>query len=362
MIWRRGARVLVLLLLLLLLLLTNMLAVGRRHTVCSPIIPLLLVLEGWPSSCLHVERGRVHLLVLTLRATLATAGPQDAHTPPVGGAVAASPDAVDGVGEEDRCVTNCVLSPVGMKSPSCVRVPRKLFTKMGFGYLLLATLASSPFLRSCKHPHPLVIKQEICALAAQTNGGATAEGVQATQVDHLISMLEESSGSRPIRNWAARGNAMSGTWDQVYTNNTAGAGTVRGNGISSRRRLVGPLSGRVLQVIKYEEPFGREIPLKFTYAQRACGRKLALGLQAEMTASVDALDDGITWSVNFEELSWSLLGGRVPLRKRRLPSESGGTWRTTYLDADTRILRSQNNMGGPPTVYVLRKAGSRSMV
>ena len=51
-----------------------------------------------------------------------------------------------------------------------------------------------------------------------------------------------------------------------------------------------------------------------------------------MTASVDALDDGITWSVNFEELSWSLLGGRVPLRKRRLPSESGGTWRTTYLD------------------------------
>ena len=165
---------------------------------------------------------------------------------------------------------------VGMKSPSCVFL-ETLHKDMGFGYLLLATLASSPFLRSCKHPHPLVIKQEICALAAQTNGGATAEGVQATQVDHLISMLEESSGSRPIRNWAARGNAMSGTWDQVYTNNTAGAGTVRGNGISSRRRLVGPSA--LLQVIKYEEPFGREIRSSCVRPTR-CGRKLALGLQA----------------------------------------------------------------------------------
>ena len=55
-------------------------------------------------------------------------------------------------------------------------------------------------------------------------------------------------------------------------------------------------------------------------------------------------------------------GWTRPAPEGRLPSESGGTWRTTYLDADTRILRSQNNMGGPPTVYVLRKAGSRSMV
>ena len=67
------------------------------------------------------------------------------------------------------------------------------------------------------------------------------------------------------------------------------------------------------QLVGYEEPS------KFTYAQRARGPLLALGLQAEMRASVQAGPDGVTWRVAFEEMRWSLLNGRLPLRRRKLP-------------------------------------------
>ena len=91
------------------------------------------------------------------------------------------------------------------------------------------------------------------------------------------------------------------------------------------------------------------------YSQRARARRLLLGLQAEMRASVEAQPDGVTWTVTFDEMRWSILNGRLTLRKRKLPPGGGGEWRTTYLDRDTRILRSRSSRGGPPTMYVLRK-------
>ena len=182
-----------------------MLAVERRHTVCSPIIPLLFVLEGWPSSCLHVERGRIHLLVLTLWATLATAGPQDAHASPVGGAVAASPDALDGVGEEDRCVNERVLCVCGCGNEIFVRAvtsSKTLDDRWGRSSLCSRRWRRRPSCRSCK-THPLVIKQEICALAAQLMVGQPHER-QAAQVDHLISCWGCSPGQGPSANWWPR--------------------------------------------------------------------------------------------------------------------------------------------------------------
>jgi len=126
---------------------------------------------------------------------------------------------------------------------------------------------------------------------------------------------------------------------------------VWGNGRFSRRTLKGPISGRVQQVVRYTAQ-----PLRFEYAQRARAR-LFLGLQAELRATVDPQPDGVTWEVAFSDFGWSLLFGRLPLRRRKkLPPGGGGQWRTTYLDENTRILRSQGRRSGPPTTYVLMKA------
>ena len=75
-----------------------------------------------------------------------------------------------------------------------------------------------------------------------------------------------------------------------------------------------------------------------------------------MRASVEPHADGRTWSVTFEDFGWSLFGGLLPLRRRRLPPGSGGEWQTTFLDRDTRILRSQSSRGGAPTTYLLMKS------
>ena len=226
----------------------------------------------------------------------------------------------------------------------------------------LTTAMVTPFIASCRSPHPLVIKQSLASIAARTTGGANASPSDVLASEELIQLLEAYGSEQPVRNWAARGPTLAGEWEQIYTDNVKGSGTVKGNGSWSRRKLIGPLSGRVLQIIDYEEPFGREIPPKFAYRQRARGRKRALGLQAEMSASIEPQDDGITWRVSFEEFAWSLFYGRLTLRKRSLPEGSGGTWKTTYLDADTRVLRSENNRGGAPTVYLLRRVGGAPLV
>lgn len=203
---------------------------------------------------------------------------------------------------------------------------------------------------------PGALKQEIYALAARTNGGATATEGDRSEAAELIAALEASEGEPA----PAKSALMAGVWDQVYTDNPQ-AGTVRGDGRSARRRLwplkgtlIWPLrgfiSGRVVQIIDYDEGTGT-----FRYAQRARAWR-ALGLQAKMRASVDPQPDGLTWRVNFEDLGWALLGGLLPLAPRkRLPPGSGGEWRTTFLDSEMRILRSRSFRGGPPTSYVLRR-------
>lgn len=222
-----------------------------------------------------------------------------------------------------------------------------------FGPVVAAALGPAA-LRGCNQglngatpPQPLALKQALVALSRSTDGGARATDADAAEAADLIKLLESAAG--PASSWADRAGQIEGAWDQVYTDNPQ-AGTVWSDGRRSRRRLLGPLSGRVQQVITVDAEL-----LHFAYAQRATAR-LFLGLQAEMRANVEAEPDGVTWKVAFEDFGWSLLGGRVPLRRRKLPPGSGGVWRTTYLDADTRILRTQSSRGGPPTVYVLRRS------
>ena len=224
-------------------------------------------------------------------------------------------------------------------------------------WLVVLSAAIAPHLQYAKSPHPLPLKQAIARLAAESCGGAKASVAQAFEAEQLIQMLEASSP--PARSWAARGPLLDGAWDQVYTSNP-GAGTVAADGVQARRKLIGRITGHVLQLIDYEEPFGREVPPAFSYAQRARAGWLSLGLQAELRASVDPQPDAVTWHVSFDTMRWSLLGGKLPLRTRSLPPGSGGVWRTTYLDHDTRVLRAQSHRGGPPTTYVLSKAAGPS--
>ena len=197
------------------------------------------------------------------------------------------------------------------------------------------------------------IKQSLAQLGAETMGGAAASKAQHASALGLVVALEQS---REPASWAELAPLLQGEWDQVYTDN-AEAGAMWSNGRFTCRKLKGPISGRVRQCISYEELLlTRGAPPRFSYAQRARA-PWALGLMAEMRASVHALDDSITWKVSFDTFGWSLLGGLLPLgRPMALPAGAGCEWRMTYVDCDTRILRSQNNRGGPPTMYVLRKA------
>ena len=141
-IWRRGARVLVLLLLLLLLLLRICSLLGGG-TLSAPQSSPPPRPRKRPSSC----------------PSTSTRSCPPSCTHPVGDSCDSRttrymllPSVVC------RCVARCcrwcgrggplrheLCVSVCGNEKSIVRVPRKLFTKMGFGYLLLATLASSPF-------------------------------------------------------------------------------------------------------------------------------------------------------------------------------------------------------------------------
>ena len=221
------------------------------------------------------------------------------------------------------------------------------------GRMRMCLRGPNTYLRYTQSPHPLLLKQALAGLAARTNGGAAATDTDAAEAEVLIQLLEARGKKAP--SWEARGPLIKGSWDQAYTDNP-NAGTTKATGGMARRRLVGPFSGRVQQLIVYEEPFGREIPAKFTYSQRARGSWRSLGLQAELRTSVEPKPDAETWEVRFESMTWSLLNGRLRLRERPLPPGAGGVWRTTYLDHDTRVLRAQSSRGGRPTTYVLRKS------
>lgn len=197
---------------------------------------------------------------------------------------------------------------------------------------------------STSQPDLLPLKQAIGRLAAETTGGSSATDDERKEAAALIAQLEQNS---PSGTWEERGPLIDGVWDLVYTDNPS-AGTVWSDGRTSRRKLKGAILGRHQQVVTFSPPSS------FQYAQRVRSH-VALGLQVEMRASVEAQSDGISWIVSFQDVTWSLLGGRIRLRRTQLPSGSGGMWRTTFLDGDTRILRSQSNRGGPPTTYVLVK-------
>ena len=93
------------------------------------------------------------------------------------------------------------------------------------------------------------MKEALVTLAAATTGGATATDADRAEAAALLALLE--AAAEPTGTWAQRADLIEGTWEQIWTDNPQ-SGTVWGNGRSSRRKLKGPISGRVVQIIKRE--------------------------------------------------------------------------------------------------------------
>ena len=193
-------------------------------------------------------------------------------------------------------------------------------------------------------PAPRTLIAQIESLSKEVRGGAAATPAQTAEMARLVSLLEESQ-PREARSAAA----CQGTWSQIYCDNPA-AGTTWGDGKTSRRKMIGRITGRVTQVVLPDEA-----GLTTSYQQRATfGRVL---LEARLVAIVQPQpEDDCTWSVDFESFSWRAAGGLLPLRSRPMPPGRGGTWRNTYADETCRVMRAGNRRGdGKETLYVLRR-------
>ena len=187
---------------------------------------------------------------------------------------------------------------------------------------------------STQPPHRLRVLDDIIDLAACTNGGGTATAEEAAEMEVLASLLEQSDpGLEP----AATGTMLDGEWDQIYTSNAFGI--TAGNGMWTKRELVGPLRGRVTQLVDS----GRG-----EYRQRIQTR--AGLVRGQLLASFTAVDTQ-SWAVTFKKFTVSVL--RVPLRWRAASYQ--GTWTHTYVDADTRIMRTARATGGGEFLFILRR-------
>ena len=190
------------------------------------------------------------------------------------------------------------------------------------------------------------LTSRIAQLARETAGGARSTAAQAAAIEEAVQSLEKTQLTQALDPAAA-----CGVWSQLYCDNPA-AGTVAGDGRSSRRQLIGPISGRVTQRVLANASGG----MPSRYEQRATAGKglLEARLEATIVQTPYAGAGPLVWTVAFETFAWRWLG--VPLRSRRLPPGRGGEWRTTYLDDEWRVMRAGSMRGdGAESLYVLRR-------
>ena len=185
--------------------------------------------------------------------------------------------------------------------------------------------------------HPLRVNAGITWLAAETNGGSTSTPQQKAEMEVLAEMLERQN---PCPAPTATPSVLDGEWDQIYTDNPAGI--TFGNGRLMRRKLLGPFTGRVTQLIDTSAESAH-------YRQRI--QTWAGLLRGELRVDVSATSPS-TWAVRFDRFTLKVL--RVPVRWRSAAYE--GTWTHTYVDADTRIMRAQRAGGeGAGFMFILRR-------
>lgn len=186
-------------------------------------------------------------------------------------------------------------------------------------------------------PKPLRVNAGITSLAAQTNGGSTATPQQKEEMECLAQMLERQN---PCAAPTASPSLLDGEWDQIYTDNPIGI--TFGNGRMMRRKLRGPFTGRVTQLIDTSAASAQ-------YRQRIQTR--AGLLRGELRVDVSATSPS-TWTVRFDHFALKVL--RVPVIRRSAAYE--GTWTHTYVDATTRIMRTQRaGAEGAGFMFILRR-------
>ena len=181
--------------------------------------------------------------------------------------------------------------------------------------------------------HPLAIKAAMVCLAKETRGGAAATAVEAAEMETLACMLEARNPTPE----PAGSALLNGAWDQIYTSNTVGI--TFGDGRSMRRKLLGPLDGRVTQLVDQSRAL---------YRQRIEAPPYVRG---ELRAKF-AVSGPQTWAVSFRRFTLKALLW-LPVRWRR--AEYEGSWTHTYLDGNTRLMRTRRAGGGGEFLFVLRR-------
>ena len=182
-------------------------------------------------------------------------------------------------------------------------------------------------------PKPLRVNAGITSLAAQTNGGSTATPQQKEEMECLAQMLERQN---PCAAPTASPSLLDGEWDQIYTDNPIGI--TFGNGRMMRRKLRGPFTGRVTQLIDTSAASAQ-------YRQRIQTR--AGLLRGELRVDVSATSPS-TWAAS-DHFTLKVL--RVPVLRRSAATRARGrtlTW-------TTRIMRTQRVGGGCRPTFILRR-------
>jgi pimeloyl-ACP methyl ester carboxylesterase len=207
--------------------------------------------------------------------------------------------------------------------------PKKLaatiggFVRRRFGTDESRVTPPQPSLLPAIPASPAEIKERIWALARATQGGAHISDAEGAEMRRLVSQLESLNPTAR----AASSPLMEGEWDQIYTDNPGG-GVVDGDGRTARRQLIGPLSGRITQQVSLGEG---------AYRQRVRAKLLGvLPVCAELLAEVEP-EGETTWRVRFDTFALAVAG--QPLR-RKGTSGYTGMWTHTYLDGDTRVMRT----------------------
>ena len=201
-----------------------------------------------------------------------------------------------------------------------------------------AAKVSKPTKKLPKAAAPIVeeLKAKITALAKRTFGGAKADESEAAEMERLIGLLEGLN--KPEQEKPA--NLVNGEWDQIYTSNTRGPPITYADGKLAKRKMLGPIAGRLTQIISLSDG---------TYKQRA--QAYGLG-RAEMTADLKPIS-ATEWDVKFKRFGWSLAG--VPLKSTDTSGYTG-TWTTSFVDEDTRVMRTKRADGeGGEFVFVLKR-------
>lgn len=191
---------------------------------------------------------------------------------------------------------------------------------------------------------------------AGTDKGRSASSSERAQIHSFLSDLESLC---PLPE-PARDPRMDGPWVVLYTDAPP----------PSNGRL-GFLNGIAKQVIDLEGGrYRNELYVGGDGPDGDNGAWLTAVLDARwdewdgvyLDDSASSSDDGVdhgatTWKVDFESLTLSLLGNK--LFEQKFKAGTSRTWKMTYLDDDTRIVRAgKTGRGEDDWIFYMRRGGT----